>query len=268
MTDNERIEALHSEGRITREQADMLLAALEEQDAFAAEAEAEAEAGPASAATELVADELRWLELSALGGDFDIEVRAGLTAPVSEDGYITLTSDGAKVALAEDDNDDPNRNFIDRLLDRISSNTGRLSVQLPAGWGVKLNVKGGDIDITGPIAALRGHLMAGDLKVTETAQLDLTLNAGEAEIGLRASSGEHRLRVHVGSAEVRVLPGSSLDVSATVNVGNVTSNRLSSSQVSVVGSAARGRIGGTGAAGTLNVSVATGDARIHEVVRG
>lgn len=266
MTDSERIEALHAEGRITREQADMLLAALEEQDAFAAEAEAEAE--PAPLTPELVTDGLRWLELSALGGDFDIEVRPGITQPVSEDGHVTLTSNGARVSLAEDDSDGPNRNFIDRLLDRISSNTGRLSVYLPAGWAVKLKVTGGDIDITGPIAALRGHVMAGDLKVSETAQLDLTMNAGEADIGLRASSGEHRLRVHVGSAEVRILPGSSLDVNASVNVGNIKSNRLSSNEVAVVGSSARGRIGGTGTGGRLSVSVATGDARIDEVARG
>lgn len=270
MTEQDRIEALFEEGRITRDQADVLKAALEPEggsvgtttpdqsrngaaERTAAQIEPEADSGH------------QWLELSALGGDFDIEARAGLTFPESADGTVTATAAGARIAVGRSDEDGEQRNFIDRIIDRIS--TSKMKIFVPEDWGVLLNVTGGDIDIIGPVAAVRGRLMAGDLNVSETSRVEVTVSAGEAEVGLRASSGSHRVQVHVGSADVRVLPGSLLEVDASVNVGNISSNRLASSQSGVVGATARGHIGQGAGGGQLSVSVATGDARINEYNR-
>ena len=270
MTEHDRIEALFEEGRITRDQADVLKAALQPESGSAEFATPDLDqAGAATRTAAEVEPEADsghpWLELRALGGDFDIEARAGLTFPESTEGTVTATATGARVAVGRSDEDGEQRNFIDRIIDRIS--TSKMKIFVPKDWGVHLNVTGGDIDIIGPVAAVKGRLMAGDLNVSETARVEVTVSAGEAEVGLRASSGSHRVQVHVGSADVRVLPGSLLDVAASVNVGTISSNRLATSQSGVVGATARGRIGqGTGG-GQLNVSVATGDASINGLDR-
>lgn len=271
MTDEQRIEALVEEGRITREQADVLLAALEPSAPADTPATGDwfpdsvtVAAGDAPALYRAAPDpSVKWLELTAFGGDFDISVNDALQQPVCETVEPEITEAGARISVPKQarSGSEP-LSFLDRIVDSFRG--ADLNIEIPAGWGVILDVKGGDVDIDGPVAGVRGRLLAGDLSVSDTASAVVAVKAGEAEIGLRASSGSHRVDVKVGQVDVRILPGSHLAVDASVSVGNVSGKGLNVSG-SGIGSTGTGTLGsGAGAAGKLAVSVTTGDIRIRE----
>ena len=268
MTEMQRIEALVEEGRITRQQADTLIQALgPTEDAGPTEASAGFHAAETAGqgvqeAVSKPDSSVRWLELSAFGGDFDISVNDALMQPTSETVDPVITDAGARITLPEHRDTGEQRSFLDRIVDNFR--TANLRVEIPSGWGVILDVTGGDIDIKGPVAGVRGRLMAGDLTVLDTAAADVTVNAGEAEIGLRANSGAHRISVNVGQADVRVLPGSRLDVSASVSVGNISGHGLKIDRATV-GASGRGTLGNGSGEGKLTVTVATGDIRVIEI---
>lgn len=286
-----RIEALHAEGRLTREQADRLLDALragteaereaDREIALVREGAASPDAGSPSAeetgvpatpetaglpvrhasATPGQAAPLRWLEVNTFAGDIDIKAEPGLTQPVIREGNLELTPEGARAGMFA--GDEGQANIMDRLIDGFRN--ASLKVRIPTDWGVRFDVKGGDIDIEGPVAAVIGTLAAGDLEIKDTRAVDVNVIAGEAEVGLRADSGEHRVRVRVGTAEVRVLPGSSLNVDAGVNIGSIRAPGLNSVS-SGIGMKAAGLIdnGGTGS-GNLSIEVVTGEAELKVV---
>lgn len=289
MNDYERIEALHAEGRITREQADQLISALDASNAaerevdevqdqdravhthnVAAESHVTTEPGPSvrsgsesGECTDLNPD-YRWLEVFAFTGDVDISVNSDLSEPRIRDGSIELTERGARVAPFEEKNDGVPRSFIDRMIDGFRQ--ADMDIEIPADWAVSFDVKGGDIDIRGPVAAVSGHLRAGDLSVTDTRAAAVTVTAGEADVGLRASSGEHRIQVRVGQANIRLLSGSSLIVEGSVNIGDLKARDLEAVSRGL-GGWAKGHIGSGPAesAGTLTASVVTGDLNIRSV---
>lgn len=267
MTDRQRIEALVEEGRITTEQADVLIQALGPDSA----AEAEAASVPTQPAGAPAAERsavtrpdpaVKWLEINAFGGDINISVNDSLTQPKSDDLEPVLTETGARIALPERRDTGEQRSFLDRIVDTFR--TSNLKVEIPSGWGIMLDVTGGDIDIDGPVAGVRGRLMAGDLTVLDTASAEVTVNAGEAEIGLRSNKGTHRITVNVGQADVRILPGSRLDVEAAVTVGNVSGAGLKIDRAHI-GGTGRGSLGKGSGGGKLTITVATGDIRVLEI---
>lgn len=266
MTDRQRIEALVEEGRITTEQADLLIQALGPDTGAEVESEEVGSHAVTLLRTEGAATNpdptIKWLDINAFGGDIDVSVDESLTEPVSDTLEPVMTDTGARIALPERKDSDEQRSFLDRIVDTFR--TSNLKVQIPSGWGVMLDVTGGDIDIKGPVAGVRGRLMAGDLTVLDTAAAEVTVNAGEAEIGLRSNKGTHRITVNVGQADVRILPGSRLDVEAAVTVGNVSGTGLTIDRAHI-GGTGRGSLGKGSGGGKLTVTVATGDIRILEI---
>lgn len=264
MTDRQRIEALVEEGRITTEQADVLIQALGPEREPAPVPNGVAATRPDSVPAQATGADptVKWLEINAFGGDINVTVNDSLTEPVSDSLEPVRTETGARIALPERKGADEQRSFLDRIVDTFR--TSNLKVEIPSGWGVMLDVTGGDIDITGPVAGVRGRLMAGDLTVLDTTAAEVTVNAGEAEIGLRSNKGNHRITVNVGQADVRVLPGSRLDVEASVTVGNVSGAGLKIDR-SHIGGSGRGNLGKGSGGGKLTVTVATGDIRILEI---
>lgn len=296
MNDRERIEAMVESGRITREQADQLIAVLDETDNAEHEVDALQEGQPQetpnasfgntvraailpvagggqeqsqyarSTHDQLDAD-LKWLEVDTFAGNLEIRVVNGLTAPEVVDGHITTTSNGARVTQWENDDAGGSRSFLDKVVDGFRS--ADMEVRIPSGWGIHFDVKAGNIDVAGAVASVKGHLRAGDLTVKDTARADVKVTAGEAEIGLRAASGQHRVSVSVGQADIRILPGSNLDVSANVKFGDISARSLTKDERGI-GARATGHVGNgaSGSGGHLDVAVVTGDVKIREADHG
>src|SRR5690554_4296024 len=207
MNDHERIEAMFEAGRITREQADQLLAALAASDSAEQEADSlQQESAPTEAAHHLNAagsgaatgdrnpgtgatgprlppgpdsvlaapehrtarqdsvpldSDYKWLQIDTFAGNLEIKVVEGLSQPEVDEGNVTITERGARIAPWDVTEDGTPRSFIDRIFDGLRSSD--LEVRLPPGWGVEFDVKAGNIDIDGPVKAIKGHLRAGDL---------------------------------------------------------------------------------------------------------
>lgn len=257
MDDRERIEALAADGRLTREEADRLLGLLEDIDEADREldgpgrVESTTPAGvphpaepippadaprppepahppdsplppePGDGRKEAEPSGISWLHVNLLAGDLEIEVDESLKSPQASghgpgETSLEMTADGARLGgflgLKED-------NFVGRVVGRLVR--GKERVFLPAGWGVRLSMKAGDVEIRGPLAYLAGDMLAGDLDADELHGIDLRVKAGDIDVGLKLNEGQHRLHALAGDVNVQLREGSSASVRGNVNVGGV-----------------------------------------------
>src|SRR5690625_2046665 len=157
-----------------------------------------------------------------LAGEVEVTVNPTATRPTArnEEGLLELQETAEGVRLRSTARDE---NFIDRLLGGIHRST--VEVELPSGWGLDVNLKAGELEVRGPLAAMRGHMLAGRLEAKETRAVDLNVSAGEVDIGLVLDKGQHRIRTVTGSIDVRLLPGSDVEVSARVKIGDLDTPR-------------------------------------------
>lgn len=307
MTERDRIETLFEEGRITREQADGLLEALEE--TYAAEQETEAAGRVADLAgqrpeekSENWVDEIarevsqsvagvgkrvseeigrafsrteresrfgnevgKWLEVSLLAGNLDITVDASLDRPVvrEQDAAVEMHDGGARIRQWADG--DGSGGFLDRLV--RGAQKSDLDVAIPAGWGIDLDIKGGEATIGGAVPFVRGRMSAGNLRIRDTAGIDVTVAAGELRAGLRISRGEHRAEVKVGSARLSFLPGSSVEIDGRVSIGSIAGGKgVEVSSQGGIGGSVRATVANQPASaerGSLAIKVSTGDLRLE-----
>jgi hypothetical protein len=307
MTDHDRIEALFTEGRITREQADELLhvlSGLEEETAtdpaappeppapqdppapagYAKPAEpdepsepaepvgpkrpvepdeaAGSTAGPArEAATSAATTALRpadkgqkWLELDLLAGNVRVQVDPGASEPMYRGEYrLEHTKDGMRIAQE-------GQGFLEGVLG--GARTNDLDLRLPADWALRLNVKAGNVDITGPLRQLAGRVHAGDVDIEEVHAIDLRLSAGNLRTGLLLQPGKHRISSSAGNLHAKLLPGSSVTVDGRVQLGGIKADMPLEYTQRGLGATAHGRIGQGDGEAELKLRLSAGDLRI------
>lgn len=233
MDERERIEALRREGKINDEEAQMLLEALEAADRV--ESEVQASVGPQNvqydqpqgqAASSGAAKEgwayqsqpspagIRWVKVNMLAGELEARVDPSLQEPQVR-GKAEVRQVGQDFVVEPQP---VQGDFLGGLLKNLKA--GELDLRIPAGWGLELDGKAGDIEIDG-VAFVRGRLLAGDIELREVGGLDLDVKAGNIEGSALLQGGSHRLRIEMGNAQVRLLPGSSVKVKAGVGLGNL-----------------------------------------------
>lgn len=303
MTDDQRIEALFEEGRLTRQQADELLLALSGLDgdqpvqtvASAAAEKTSAEPAPAARAAERPREPLalqrpfapaagatarepaavsgskpaagqagsdlavpRWLDLSLLAGNITVTVDPGISEPESDgDLMLEKTETGMKV---EQWPRDSRQGFLDNILD--GARMADLDLRLPASWALRLNVKAGNVDISGPLRQLAGRVHAGDVDVEEVHAIDLKLSAGNVTAGLLLQDGKHRISSSAGNLNTRLLAGSSVRIDGSVRIGNISSSDGLKRQSRGLGASISGSVG-TEPAAELELRLTTGDLKIE-----
>lgn len=242
MSDRERIERMHQNGVITRQEADRLLRAVRD-----VQGGAEPAAPPRP--------DVPMLHVRGALQALIITVEPGLRRPLAHGYTVQDTSDGASVTMSEG-------GIIGEVLNVDRGNPSH--IELPAGWGVDFKVGAGSVAINGPVAFVTGSLAAGELRIEETAGIDITQSAGDVRIGLLATSGTHRLNLGMGSVQITFLPGSFANVDATVKLGSIRA-RGALQVEDGLGARARGTIGSSVAGGPAHVSlgVKTGDIRIR-----
>ena len=237
MTEIERIRKMAADGTITQQEADELIAVIEDIDQTEAEVGAVGVAAD-RAGTNRTAPDLsrarveaaqptktaprvslgvpattRWLTIDTLAGDIDVDVDASLDAPVAEGPEgLSLEPVGDDWVLRIE-----REGFLERLMN--SQRDGDLQVRVPAGFGVDLQVKAGDIELRG-VPYLRGHVLAGDVLAEGLQAVDFTLSAGDLEIGLTANDGQNRISMKAGDLHVRLEPGSDVAIEGRVSIGD------------------------------------------------
>lgn len=212
MTEQARIQALLKAGKITQQEADLLFSALAEGEAAAQQAQAvvgeqHAPPGPANWQPE----GLRWVRVRLTAGQLEARLDPALELPVVE-GPAEVRRVGADLEIVPET---MNAGFLNGLLGRM----GTLELCLPPGWGLEVEGKAAQVEAQG-IDFLKGRVAVGSVELEAVKGLDLEVTAGNIEGSLLLQEGTHQLRVSMGNAELDLLPGSSVRLSASVSLGN------------------------------------------------
>ncbi|ADD27976.1 hypothetical protein [Meiothermus ruber] len=212
MTEQARIQALLEAGKITQQEADLLLSALEEGEAAAQQAQAViGEQYASSGAAGWQPEGLRWVRLKLTAGQLEARLDPAIELPVLE-GPAEVRRVGADLEIVPET---MNAGFLNGLLGRM----GRLELRLPPGWGLEVEGKAAQVEARG-IDFLKGRVAVGNVELEAVKGLDLEVTAGNIEGSLLLQEGTHQLRVSMGNAELNLLPGSSVRLSASVSLGN------------------------------------------------
>ena len=158
-----------------------------------------------------VANGLRWVRVTMFAGNLEVRMDERLERPTTE-GEVELTQEGQTYVVRQTSNGD----FLSNLLNAQRN----VEVTLPTGYGVDLNMKGGNVELY-DVPFLKGKMMAGNLDARALGGIQLDMKAGNLDASLRLTEGEHRLDLKAGNGELRFLPGSSVTVSGEVKVGGV-----------------------------------------------
>jgi hypothetical protein len=223
MNERQRIEALFQSGKITRDEADLLLSALEEgsrAEEYAYKAMDDNLGKPQ--ATHQPAYQpngypqgLRWARIRLLAGELEAKLDPSLQTPIVSEGQAEIRQNGQDIEIIPQM---VKSSFLGGLLSGMP--VGSLEIRLPPGWGLDLDSKAGNVEVEG-IDFLKGRIAAGNVDLERVKGLDLETSAGNIEGSLLLTEGQHRLRVSMGNVDVDLLEGSSVRLQAGVSMGNM-----------------------------------------------
>lgn len=207
MSEHERIEKLLKEGKITEEEARLLREALD-----APFSEAVAPDAPPTASDDL--STLRWVRVRLTAGELVASFDPSLSAPQIE-GKVETWPNGRDLEVAPQL---PGGDFLGDLLSGLK--IGRVSVQVPAGWGLEVHGTAGEVRARG-LPYVKARLMAGEVDLSDVQGVDVEVKTGQIDGSVRLTEGRHRLHVTLGEVDVKILPGSSVKVESRVGLGNL-----------------------------------------------
>lgn len=187
-----RVLRMLKEGRIRRDEAERLLAAL----------------GVGSASPKGVR---RWLRIE--GGVAKIQI---LPAPGDE---VSARGLGAGEVFLQTDAEGGLLRIKSRG-PKLLQQALRVEVKLPSDYGVELELGQGSLHAES-LAGLRGELGLGKVEAAGIRALDLELGTGSVRLGLLLQRGEHRLELGMGDAQVFALPGASFRIEGEAGLGRV-----------------------------------------------
>jgi len=244
MTEEERIYALHDQGRITDAQAQRLISALrgitdtentlididQALDASLDEVDqtfnnlgegVEPNGSDPIQENALSTDELvqRWVHIQTSVTNLTVEQDPNINEPTlsTRQGDLALraTEDGWLIeqpGAAE-------KSILDRFVAGIQRSKANLKI--PAGVGLHAEINFGDID-TYNVPAIKGRIHAGDLDIHGAQAVNLRVNAGDVEIEIDPTPGEHRIDVSVGELNLTLPEHANVNLEGRVSVGDVS----------------------------------------------
>jgi Putative adhesin len=135
-----------------------------------------------------------------------------------------------------------------------------IKVKVPANLP-KLEVKAfaGDVDVQGVTGNVHIDLSAGDIKLRDASQFEITSKAGNIKVNTKLENGESKITGLAGEIDVNLAPGSSVSLKASTQAGNVGAKGfiLSQTDKRITGGSLEGRLGAGRA--KLEVSLSAGD---------
>ncbi|MEX2542211.1 MAG: hypothetical protein WD314_10380 [Trueperaceae bacterium] len=204
---------------------------------------------------------MSWVEVQLLAGDLEIEVDEELSTPTvagQGKGETTLeqTARGYRLRGAAGAEEST---FLGRLIGGITR--GNVQLWVPRGWGVRLEMKAGDVTVRGPLAFLSGHLLAGDLDADELHGVDLEVKAGDIGLALRITEGRNKVHAVAGDVRIRLLADSDVKLSGRVSIGDLTVPNEWGSSGRGLGSRFERTLGQ--GSGSLDLALGTGDLEVE-----
>lgn len=232
MEERARIEALLASGKITQDEANLLLSALAEaEEANQTFEQVDQAVGQirvepvkqvtpeASAQAPTGSDKLRWVKIELTAGNLTVNTDPTLSEPrvtskhglsdvqiVAEDSNYRVRASGEKDA-----------GWFGFLKGATFAD---VEVAVPQGFGLEISTRAGNVTVNGT-PYLKGSVSAGQLVARDIGGLDVEVRAGNFEGSARLNSGQHRLSVAAGNAELKILPESDYRLSGSVVMGNL-----------------------------------------------
>jgi hypothetical protein len=270
MSDQDRILALLESGKISAEEAKQLLNALSDLETIPDTYQGDAQEAPAQSADGAPqAAEVRlkatsetpwpWVIIDTFAGDLHIRVDASIREPVVDNhDDVTFVPEGDNYRVKFPADFGQPQGFLENFIAKVRR--GDLSVRVPEGYGVDLNLKAGDVTLEG-VAHLRGVVLAGDVDASQLKSIDFTLRAGDFDASLLLTEGEHAITASAGDLDITLLPGSSVTIDGDVNIGDASYPSSFSRKKRLVGQAFHGQIGGGQA--KLSINLSAGDISVR-----
>ena len=228
MSDEARIRALLEEGKITQEEAERLLAALQEIDEESvtenvedADVEnTEIEATETASTVEAISKDVpassakprAWVEVNLSAGSLNVSVDPSLEEP-------TFFTKGHGEGSLERDGEDWRARFKSEGRSWFGSKSFSVTLRIPEGYGVGLDGRAGAVELNVPY--LKGKMRAGTLQARRLNGLDFDMRAGPLELTLLLQEGEHRLDMRAGAALLTLLSGSSVKITGDGTAGGL-----------------------------------------------
>lgn len=272
MSDRDRIRALVEEGRISSEEAERLIATLDEIDevervlpepivqpvapVVVGQAEEKIEAVIGSAPRSLQ-DGGGWVVVDGLAGGVKVTVDCSVGEPilVGDEG-VRFEREGSYYRVSQFGGG--SGGLVDRLVGGFRRSSLRLKI--PKDYGLELKMKTGQVQVCGELSYLKGSILAGEVDVEAARGVDLSLSAGELNLGLRLLEGKHRVQASVGEVNLTLLSGSSVRVEGRSSIGDVRVGNRFEKEAQGIGHSFKGRIGSGDA--DLSVRVSTGAVKV------
>jgi DUF4097 and DUF4098 domain-containing protein YvlB len=146
-------------------------------------------------------NDIRWIRVNVLSGDVDINVNPKVKTIQVE------AEEGANVQQDEDGNW------------TVTLKNDDLSLEIPEGFGVMLNVKSGDVSAQAPV--IRGNVMSGDVSLEDVESLNLVVMSGDVDATLKLKKGKHDLRVSSGDVSLDFQEDASVSYQGSAYSGDV-----------------------------------------------
>lgn len=236
MEERARIEALLASGKITPEEADLLLSALDEAnqtfdqvDAAVKQIQVEpTESAQPQSTGYQPNDNLRWVKVELTAGNLTVNVDPSALEPriTSKHGLsdVQVVPEGQNYRISASGEKDAGWFGFLR-----GATFADVEVVVPSGFGLEVNSRAGNVTVSGT-PYLKGKVSAGQLVAQDIGGLDVEVRAGNFEGSAHLTEGPHRLSVAAGNAELKILPESDYRLSGHVVMGNLeTSGRYQNS---------------------------------------
>ena len=156
---------------------------------------------------------LKWIYVDSWSGDVQILSDASLSEPKPNKGSLQKTEKGDW---------------------KLLSLTDDLSLVLPAGYGVILSVKAGDVSVSN-LPFIKGRVFAGDFTAKEVGGIDLFAAAGDIQAGLLITEGNHHLSAAAGNLSLTFLKGSNVNYQGSNGFAALSKFGLTKAHNGVVG---------------------------------
>ncbi len=201
MDEYEKITKLLEEGKISPEEAEKLLAALDE---------SESPPSPAAAGG--------WLRAQIDRADLNVRVDPVANEPRMEAhgaGGLELRREAGGWALRQKGRG-LRIGFFNLLAKRQN-----VELVLPAAVGLDLRLAQGVVSVADPLPALRAHVGQGKVEFAGTEELDVQLAQGSVSGRVRLAGGSHRLNLGMGSVKLVLEEGSDLRLQLKTGMGEI-----------------------------------------------
>lgn len=164
--------------------------------------------GSITTATEELDPSLKWIRVNLSSEDLEVLVDPSLDKPSIEGGVKVFEEAGVITVTADHGARRGNGNPFSGIHWNLNfEEDDEPVIRLPEGWGLICNLSSGDLRAEG-LPSIRGMVASGDVHLEAVRGVNLKVMSGDLDATLILNEGEHRLEVMSGDAQIKFVDSS------------------------------------------------------------